>query len=67
MSEQAEQQELNKEPKLFITTEETLNSTLQYLAGRPYGEVFQLIEALRKSTPQEHPMDKDFSHELTKS
>jgi len=40
-----------EEPKLFITTEEILNATLQYLAQRPYVEVQQLIEALRHSKP----------------
>lgn len=67
MSEQAEQQELNKETQLFITTEKTLNITLQYLAGRPYGEVFQLIEALKQSTPHEAAEAKTVSPILKKS
>jgi hypothetical protein len=40
-----------KERKLFITTEEILNGTLQYLASKPYAEVAHLVDALRQSKP----------------
>jgi len=37
----------------YIIDEETLKAILTYLAGRPYQEVFQGIEALQKIKPLE--------------
>jgi hypothetical protein len=66
MSKQAKQAAPNA-PELFTTTAEILNGTLQYLAGRPYSEVFQLIEALKQSTPHEAAESKTVSPILEKS
>ena len=40
-----------QQPRLFLTTEEIINGTLQYLSSRPYAEVVHLIDALRASKP----------------
>lgn len=34
--------------KQFIIQEDLANAILQYLASKPYGEVFQLINALQQ-------------------
>ena len=47
-----------RKPNLFITTDEILNATLQYLASRPYADVAHLIDALKQSTPYTPPVDK---------
>jgi hypothetical protein len=43
--------EVQKEERLFVTTEEILNATLQYLGSRPYAEVAHLVDGLRQSKP----------------
>lgn len=46
-----EAQAPQQEQKLFVTSEEILNATLKYLSSRPYAEVSNLIDALRRSQP----------------
>jgi len=55
--------ENQEEQKLFITTEEILHATLNYLASKPYSEVQGLIDALRKSKPYEKPIPKQMAPE----
>jgi len=45
MSKEAQKHEF------FKAKADTLNATLQYLATRPYADVFKLIEGLSQSTP----------------
>ena len=39
----------------YLIPQELLTGVLQYLAGRPYAEVAQAIEALRQLQPAEKP------------
>ena len=41
--------------KQFIIQEDLANAILQYLASKPYGEVFQLINALQQLRIFENP------------
>ncbi len=38
---------------MYKLPEEALNQVLQYLAGRPYGEVYQLVPLLQSATKVE--------------
>ncbi len=50
--------ELEKKERLFVTTEDILNGTLQYLGSRPYAEVAHLVDGLRQSKPvSQQPID----------
>ena len=55
-------EENQKQPKLFITTEEILNGTLQYLGTRPYADVAHLIDALRQSKLFTPPVQEEEGH-----
>lgn len=41
--------------KSFEVSEEVLQSLLDYLAKRPYLEVYQLVQAIQKSKPVSAP------------
>jgi len=41
--------------KQFIIQEDLANAILQYLASKPYGEVFQLIGGLQQLRIMENP------------
>ncbi len=44
---------------MFTIDEKLANAVLQYLASRPYGEVFQLIAALTKlEKVEEKPVEE---------
>jgi hypothetical protein len=45
--------------KQFIISEETLKAILTYLAGRPYQEVFQGIQALQQLNEAKATTEKD--------
>jgi hypothetical protein len=40
-----------------------INGVLQYLGTRPYGEVFQIIEAIQKEAKEQIPVE--MSNEVT--
>jgi len=44
--------------KQFIIQEDLANAILQYLASKPYGEVFQLISGLQQLRMFESPEPK---------
>jgi len=45
--------------KQFIIQEDLANAILQYLASKPYGEVFQLISALQQLRMFESPKPQE--------
>jgi hypothetical protein len=45
------EKKVENKDEFFVARADVLNATLQYLATRPYADVYSLIDGLKQSTP----------------